>query len=135
MADSRIFNRTFRMISNSLDIAARRNTLISSNIANIDTVGYAPKDIDFKKTLERAMNDKQTATMTVTDPRHFSGSDRRSLSMDGRISSDVDLEHLDSVNVDTEMAHLVENNIKFSETTEMLLRKMSILRNAIQEDN
>ncbi len=135
MADSRIFNRTFQMISNSLDIAARRNTLISSNIANIDTIGYDPKDIDFKKALAKAMDDKKTGPMTVTNPRHFSGLDKTNFSLDGKNSLDVDLEHLDSVNVDTEMAHLVENNIKFSETTEMLLRKMSMLRNAIQEGN
>ncbi len=133
MADSRIFNETFRMISNSLDISARRNNIISGNIANMDTIGYKPRDIDFKKTLKQLMADKKNGEMTVTDKKHFSGEDNTSSSIQSMISRDVDLEHLDSVNIDTEMAHLVENNIKYSETTEMLLRKMSILRNAIQE--
>ena len=135
MADSRIFNKTFKVLSNSLDIAARRHNLITGNIANMDTIGYKPRDIDFKKTLEKIMNDKEPRTMAVTDPRHFPGESQVPFSMDGKVSLDVDLEHLDSVNIDTEMDHLVENNIKYSETTEMLLRKMSILRNAIQEGN
>ena len=133
MADSRIFNRTFKVLSNSLDISARRHTVIAGNIANMDTIGYKPRDIDFKKTLKEIMNDKQPRTMSVTDPKHFSGEDAVPTSIKSEISRYVDLEHLDSVNIDTEMDHLVENNIKFSETTEMLLRKMSILRNAIQE--
>ncbi len=134
MADSRIFNRTFKVLSNSLDISARRHTVITGNIANMDTIGYKPKDIDFKNTLKKIMNDKKLQTMSVTDPKHFSGEDDDSpVSIKSEISRYVDLEHLDSVNIDTEMDHLVENNIKYRETTEMLLRKMSILRNAIQE--
>ncbi len=134
MADSRIFNRTFKVLSNSLDIAAKRHTCIAGNIANMDTIGYKPRDIDFKKTLKEIMNDKKPKTMSMTNPKHFSGEDHAfSPSIRSEISSYVDLEHLDSVNIDTEMDHLVENNIKFREATEMLLRKMSILRNAIQE--
>ncbi len=133
MTDSRIFNRTFKMLSNSLDISARRNTLIAGNIANIDTIGYKPEDIDFEKTLKKAMDDKKFHPMAMTDPRHFSGEDRYNSAMNGRISYDVDLEHLDAVNIDTEMDHLVENNVKYRETIEMLSRKMNILRNAIRE--
>lgn len=133
MADSMIFNRTFKMLSNSLDISAMRHKLITGNIANMDTIGYKPEDIDFEKTLKKAMDDKKFQPMTTTDSNHFSGAGQSDASVKERISYDADLEHLDSVNIDTEMDHLVENNIKYRETIEMLSRKMSILRNAIQE--
>lgn len=45
----------------------------------------------------------------------------------------MDIYHLDSVNIDTEMMHLMENNVKYKSTTEMLLRKMTILNYAIDE--
>ncbi len=48
MADSRIYGRTHQMISKSLDISAKRHNLISSNIANMDTIGYTPSDLDFR---------------------------------------------------------------------------------------
>ncbi|ACN16790.1 FlgB [Desulforapulum autotrophicum HRM2] len=133
MSDSRIFNRTYEVLSTSLDVSARRHNLITGNIANMDTIGYEPKDLDFQKTLKRAMAEEPPDKISRTDARHFSGAGQTSMSMDGSVSQDVDIHHLDSVNIDTEMANLVENNIKYRTTTELLLRKMATLRHAIQE--
>ncbi len=133
MSDSRLFNRTYEVLSTSLDVSARRHNLITGNIANMDTIGYKPRDIDFQKTLQRAMAEPAPDRISRTDARHFSGAEPKPVSMDGSISQDVDIHHLDSVNIDTEMANLVENNIKYRTTTELLLRKMATLRHAIQE--
>ncbi|MEA1968751.1 MAG: flagellar basal body rod protein FlgB [Thermodesulfobacteriota bacterium] len=134
MTDSRIFNRTYEVLSSSLDVSSRRHNLITSNIANMDTIGYKPKDLDFKKTLDKVLgNGKLGPVMEMTNNKHFSGVDTSAFSINGNLSESVDLQHLDSVDIDTEMTHLVENNIKYRTTTEMLLRKMNILRHAIQE--
>jgi flagellar basal-body rod protein FlgB len=37
-----------------LDMASLRQSLISSNIANLDTPGYRTRDIDFQKEMQRA---------------------------------------------------------------------------------
>ncbi|HWG38862.1 MAG TPA: flagellar basal body protein [Terriglobales bacterium] len=37
-----------------LDVAARRQTLIASNMANIDTPGYQTQDLDFSQALNDA---------------------------------------------------------------------------------
>ena len=133
MSDSRIFGDTFKLLGKSLDVSARRHNLITGNVANMDTIGYKPKDLDFTKTLERAMSKKEPETLAKTDPGHLSSQDSVNVNMDGTISEDVDIYHLDSVNIDTEMINLVENNIKYRTTTEMLLRKMSILKYSIDE--
>ena len=133
MSDSRLFNRTYEVLSNSLDVSARRHNLITGNIANMDTIGYKPKDIDFQKALKRAMKEEPPGKMSMTNARHLSEIDASRVSMNGNNSEDVDIHHLDSVNIDTEMENLVENNIKYRSTTEMLLRKMAILRHTIQE--
>ena len=137
MSDSRLFNRTYDVISNSLDISARRHNLITGNIANMDTIGYKPRDIDFKKTLDRAMNPPpHPQEIEMTHEKHFTGIDLEFFNkshMNGSNSEDVDIYHLDSVNIDTEMTNIVENNIKYRATAEMLLRKMTILNRVIQE--
>ena len=135
MADSKLFNKTYGVISNALDVSARRHNLITGNIANMDTIGHKPKDLDFQKTLKRVMGEDPPQAIDRTNQRHFAGneSDLQDMDMDGVNSEDVDLFHLDSVNIDREMQHIVENNIKYRSTTEMLLRKMAILRHAIQE--
>ena len=38
-----------------LDLAAYRQSLISSNLANIDTPGYRTRDIDFERTMRHAV--------------------------------------------------------------------------------
>lgn len=133
MPDSRIFGRTYEVLSNSLDISAKRHNLITSNIANMDTIGYNPQDLDFEKTLKRLMTPAPPPEMLQTHEKHFPGPNTKNSLMNGVNSEDVDIYHLDSVNIDTEMTHLVENNIKYRTATEMLLRKMEKLRYAIRE--
>ena len=134
MADSRMFGPTYEMIGKSMDISSRRHNLIAGNIANIDTIGYTPSDIDFQSALKRAMTEPEPDDLDKTNEKHLPGNIEGSAgqinSMD---SEDVDIYHLDSVNIDTEMMNLMENNVKFRSTAEMLLRKMTILNYAIDE--
>lgn len=133
MSNSRIFDNTYQVMSNAMDISARRHSLITGNIANVDTVNYKPRDLDFQKTLSRIMKPERE-TVLRTHPDHFSGIDApKAAPMNGEITEDVDIFHLDSVDIDKEMNSLVENNIKFRSTTEMLLRKMGLLKHTIQE--
>ena len=44
------------LLQRFLDLSSKRQELISSNIANVDTPGYRTKDIDFRGELERALN-------------------------------------------------------------------------------
>jgi flagellar basal-body rod protein FlgB len=133
MADSRIYGHTSKMIAKALDISAKRHNLIAGNIANMDTIGYNPKDLDFNKTLKRAMGEKEPDFIEKTHARHLPDDGSLPFKMDGEDSEDVDIYHLDSVNIDTEMMNLMENNIKYRTTTEMLLRKMKILHYSIDE--
>lgn len=134
MADSRIYGHTSKVISKALDISARRHNLIAGNIANMDTIGYAPKDLDFNQTLKRAMGDQEPDYLEKTHDRHLPAQGRDGeLNMDGENAQEVDIYHLDTVNIDREMMNLTENNIKYRTTTELLLRKMKILHYSIDE--
>jgi flagellar basal-body rod protein FlgB len=53
--------------------------------------------------------------------------------MNGENSEEVDIYHLDSVNIDTEMMHLMENTIKYRTIVELKLRKSTITSYAIDE--
>jgi flagellar basal-body rod protein FlgB len=134
MADSRIFGHTAKVLAKALDISARRHNLISGNIANMDTIGYRPKDLDFNQTLKRAMDDPEPDYLDKTHHNHLTGAgEKEPLNMNGENTEDVDIYHLDSVNIDREMMNLTENNIQYRATTELLLRKMKILQYSIDE--
>ncbi|WP_300456402.1 flagellar basal body rod protein FlgB [Desulfobacula sp.] len=130
---SRIFGHTAKVIETALNVSARRHTLIAGNIANMDTIGYKPSDLDFNRTLDRAMGETEPDGLDKTHPGHLSTEDGDDVAMRGNPSEDVDIYHLDSVNIDTEMMNLMENNLKYRTTTELLLRKMKILHYSIDE--
>lgn len=44
-----------RVLERFLDVAAMRQTLVSTNIANVDTPGYHTRDVDFHAELQRAL--------------------------------------------------------------------------------
>lgn len=45
-----------RMLERFLDVTAMRQTLVSTNVANVDTPGYHTRDVDFRGEMARAMN-------------------------------------------------------------------------------
>ncbi|MBU1170071.1 MAG: flagellar basal body rod protein FlgB [Proteobacteria bacterium] len=130
MTKSYLIDDTMRLLGKSLNVTTRRHSLIAGNIANIDTVGYTPKDLDFQKTLEAEMA-RQPEKLTRTDMRHYAFGAESSLNQ--TLVEAEDPFHPDPVNIDTEMSHLVENNIQYRTSVEMLKRKMSILKHAISE--
>ena len=133
MGESRIFGHTSKMIAKALDVSAKRHNLIAGNIANMDTIGYKPMDLDFNETLKRAMGKKEPDYLDKTHAKHLSSEDEKPFSMTGENVEDVDIHHLDSVNIDREMMKLTENNIKYRTTVELRLRKSKITNYAIDE--
>ena len=133
MGESRIFGHTSKMIAKALDVSAKRHNLIAGNIANMDTIGYQPMDLDFNETLKRAMGEKEPDYLDKTHSKHLSSEDEKPFSMTGENVEDVDIHHLDSVNIDREMMKLTENNIKYRTTVELRLRKSKITNYAIDE--
>ena len=53
------------LLERYLDLAATRQALLVSNIANVDTPGYHTRDIDFQGELARAMQPEDTG---ATEP-------------------------------------------------------------------
>ena len=93
-------------------------------MANRDTVGYKAKDIDFQKALEVEMN-RENESLTRTNALHFKGRPAGALAVEKEEEAPVDL--------DREMTRLVENNIRYRSTVEMMMRKVGTLRDAIGE--
>ncbi len=133
MTDSFLFGKTYSLVEKALNISAKRHSLISSNIANIDTVGYKPKDIDFQKTLEKAMVEKP-GNLRTSHPNHIQSGSEGGLSTVTKTHQYVNQKmNSDSIDIDTEIIKLTGNNSKYKTSVELLLRKIGILRNTISE--
>lgn len=52
MSDLFIFDKTYSVLGKALDISEKRNSLITSNIANMDTIGYKLCGSGFQRDFE-----------------------------------------------------------------------------------
>ena len=128
MVNSILFDRAVQVMNKALNISSERNRLITSNIANADTVGYAPTDLDFKQSLLQAMETPAENPLARTDDRHFSGNIENT-------SGDrvVRKSSVETVDIDKEMTNLAENNIEYRTSSEMLIRKLNMIKYSITE--
>lgn len=132
MPDKLSFGKTFDALEKSISIAQKRNTVISSNISNLDTSGYKSKDIDFKSELAAALETNRKMDLVKTDPRHIN----LKMNSDQMIASFEEQGEWNGynwVNIDREMTKLTENNLMYRTAVEVLLRKMALLKEVIKE--
>ncbi len=127
---------TMRATRAALTGLAQRHDAISSNIANIDTVGYRRRTVTFEGALRDSIAAAQGHTpLRTTHPQHISsgggGGARPSRAVD---TGDVIAQRNDSnaVSIDEEMAQLAETQVRYQALTQTLSRRLSTLRSAIR---
>jgi flagellar basal-body rod protein FlgB len=106
------------LLQRYLDVSAMRQTLVATNIANVDTPGYHTRDIDFRGELQRAMNGEADdgASPYVVPVRGLLARP------DGN-----------NVNVDRESMLLAETQLQFKAATAILKAEFAELSSAIKE--
>lgn len=102
-----------------LSVTNQRETVIASNMANIDTPGYRAKDIDFQHELARAMAAPEGAAPTAA-VRNVQGLLERP---DGN-----------NVDVDRESLELAETQLQYQMGTQLIKDKFHQLLTAINGD-
>jgi len=108
-----LFGKTIEMLSVILDFRSERHKVIASNIANIDTPNYRPKDIVFQEELKDLIGNKDGIGIDKADFEVINSGE--------------------SVNLDIEMAKLAENNLMYNLTVELLARKFRGLNTVLKE--
>ena len=125
---------TITLLEQALDFRAERHTRIASNIANVETSRYQATDIEFEEALKEAIPTDNSPAVTYTHPRHLPARlrDRVAISPNliYRKSAGVGND-LNSVDVDTEMAQLAQNNLLYNATAQLLAKKFTSIRLAI----
>jgi len=123
--------RIYRIIENVLGVYEKRHLLLTSNISNIDTPGYRGKDIDFRRTLEGILKSQSQEKLKTTNPRHISTASASGLDLIMKEAGNWN--GINYVDIDQEMVKLTENNLLYRSTVEILLRKLSTLKEVLRE--
>ncbi|MDY0131552.1 MAG: flagellar basal body rod protein FlgB [Desulforegulaceae bacterium] len=132
MQNSRIFDSTYKFLGKAMDVSSFRHSLVSGNIANMDTISYKPRDLDFQKTLEKQIEGLPPKEIYTTNSKHFEDFEIEK-GINASVYDNSDTFHLDRVDIDEQMSNLAENNIKYRSAIELMTRKMRILKYSIDE--
>jgi len=132
----RIFNSdSFLALKRGLDVASLRQQAIADNLANANVPGYKRKEVDFEEAFRMALERKGFSGRR-TDPRHIPIGRPSPLEVEPAIGREWDVSlRLDGNNVDieTEMAALAENEIRFQSLAQMVSGRYNVLRTIIRE--
>ena len=125
-----------KILEKSLDAAWLRNDAISQNIANVDTPGYKRKTVAFEEYLKSALDGRSLKGIT-TDKRHIPIGGDKIDSVNIKVSEDNSSlsVRLDGNNVDieSEMASLAKNSIKYNTLVQSLNTGFNRLKSVISE--
>jgi len=106
------------LLEKYLDISSMRQTLVSSNLANIDTPGYHARDVDFRGELARAVNGEDSG---LTSPFVVP------------VAGLVERPDGNNVSADREALLLAEVQLQFKAATVVLRAEFAQLSTAIRE--
>lgn len=116
------------VLEKAADASWTRNSLISNNIANVDTPGYKRKEIHFEDYLLNAVSDGDSLdddianvdldTLTATTYTDY-----------GTVSYRLDGNNVD---IDTENAELAKNQIKYYTMLDSITQEFSRLKSVIK---
>lgn len=131
MADIGIFDRTTVLLGKVLDLRQQNQEVIASNIAHVDTPGYAPAKMSFEGDLKQAL-ERQGTRIGATHAAHFPMAGGGGLEqVQGRILQTPDQSGAgdrNGVKADQELLALAENQLLYEAATQMLSKKLGLLK-------
>ena len=98
--------------------ATLRNTVLSNNIANADTPGFQPSDVDFHATLANALEDEPEAMAAITFAPEELGTGAQRADGNG-------------VDSEAEAAKLAENGLELNALTQIANSRVQIMKTAM----
>ena len=138
----RVFDSTLSHLEWALDVRLVRQNVLGANVANVDTPGFRPKDVDF------------VASMAAIDGagRSEGGVTQPSLSSAGEVESQQagiaarDLPIVDvpaggatfdgnTVDLDRTMVAMAENALQYGASARAAGKKLAILRYVVSDGN
>lgn len=146
-----------QVLGAALNGIAKQQQVVASNLANIDTPGYRPRSLDFETALRaeleasgaagildgdgvagpdgRGMRAPSTSSSAASglarsDPRHLSGLAGPATGAGAGIETfDANLRNdTNTVDLESEVTALAENQIKFAAVSRLLTGKLGMLR-------
>jgi flagellar basal-body rod protein FlgB len=152
----RIFDQTFRTLERALDVRLARQGVLAGNLANVDTPGFTPRDLDFAAAMGATGADSPGGAASPAGPGSATGSGELPLDLVGRpgpapgpvaglpggrppaapngASSAAGLDG-NGVDADRTLVALSENALQYGAAAKAIAKKLAILRYVASDGN
>lgn len=115
---SQIFDNTLKALAMSSKMRELRQSVISANVANAETPGYKSKVVDFENVLASALQEGNSEKLESMKANVYDNPEAE-VGLDGN-----------SVDLEKEMAAMLENNLMYRTATQMINKKLAALKYA-----
>jgi flagellar basal-body rod protein FlgB len=121
----KLFDHTIDRLSDALDVRLARQTVLSGNLANVDTPGYASRDVDFDGAMDELARAREAGSSVdvarvVDDETHEDETATGALDGNG-------------VDLDRTMAALAENGLHYGAAARTVSKKLALLRYVVTD--
>src|SRR6266404_3929167 len=139
----KIFDATLKTLEQSLDVRLVEQNVLAGNVANVDTPGYKPKELDFGAAMAAARASGGGETMAVTEPGHMGANGATivdgarltdlasAMITEGRGTTNPGFDG-NTVDLDRTMAGMAENGLQYGASARAAGKKLAILRYTIE---
>lgn len=125
------FDSSMQLLSKVLDLRARNQQVIASNIANAETPGYSPAKFHFEEELRNAVGKNSDLPLATPHQNHIPLGAMDLNSVRGTITIQPDQTGIgdeNGVDVDEEMMALSENELLYEAAAQLLRKKLGMIK-------
>ena len=122
---------TTDLLVSAMKVARDNHRLIANNIANVDTPGYSPVELDFQATLRNAVQGRDGIALRKTHPRHL---DALRLRPDSGAFVGSAKNDQNKVDIDQQMANLSENTGRYTTYGSLLVKQFQMIKTMLANE-
>lgn len=130
-----LFNSQIGLVGSVMDMQLQRQNVIASNLANVETPNYKPRELTFEKELQSALGLDMRGRMSVTSQGHMPATfnpDNFGPEWSKQFKP-RQIHGEDRVSLDKEMARHAKNQLQYSALTQIMAKSFEGLSTLIQE--
>lgn len=145
----KLFDTTLARLERSLDVRLVRHNVLAGNVANVDTPGYRPKDVDFATAMATQPGQSADGQGGPAAPSAMVATDGRHMNVAGGIAAEISAAEVplmdgageapsidgNAVDLDRTMVALAENNLQYGASARAASKKLAILRYVASDGN
>jgi flagellar basal-body rod protein FlgB len=119
---------TARLLVTGMRVAAVNHRFLAGNIANADTPGYNPVELDFRKVLAAELSGHGGLELRKSHPEHLTG---RGPGVQFERLAYLSKNDYNKVDVDDQLAKLAENRGRYVTYARLLAKKFEMAQNML----